>query len=217
MTTASVTPVYDAVTIDRARRLGTATLHEAAGRIGALPSAISAITPGQDFAGPAVTVSGPPADNLWLHRGIAAADLGEILLIEVGGHYESGYWGEVMAVAARARGVAGVVIDGCVRDSEALATVGVPVYARGLCIRGTDKDPDGRGAVNRPVTIGDVTVHSGDLVVGDADGVVVIPTGDVDQVLDAAQQRIDREAQIMDALRRGENSIDLLNLPKEKP
>lgn len=213
--TSENTTVFDAVRIDRAVRLGTATLHEAAGRIGALPSQIARITPGQSFAGPAVTVSGPPADNLWLHRGLLASSLGDVMVVTVGDHYEAGYWGEVMAVAARARGVAGLVIDGCVRDSDALANVGVPVFARGLCIRGTDKDPDGVGGVNEPLTLGDVVVYPGDLVVGDADGVVALPAARVDEILDAADARIAKEARIMAALRRGATTVDLLDLPKE--
>lgn len=205
----------DAVQLDRAARLGAATLHEAAGKIGALPSQIGQITAGLSFAGRALTVSGPGGDNLWLHRALLRATVGDVVVASVGGVFEHGYWGEVMSVAARARGVSALVIDGCVRDGDVLAAVGVPVFARGLCIRGTGKDPDGAGTINEPVKLGEVTVRSGDLVAGDADGVVVIPASRVAEVLAAGAARVDDEARIMDALRRGESSVDLLGLPKE--
>jgi 4-hydroxy-4-methyl-2-oxoglutarate aldolase len=205
----------DAVQRDCAARLGAATLHEAAGKIGALPSQIRQITAGLSFAGRALTVSGPGGDNLWLHRALLRATVGDVLVASVDGVYEHGYWGEVMSVAARARGVSALVIDGCVRDGDVLAAVGVPVFARGLCIRGTRKDPHGVGAINEPVTLGAVTVRSGDLVAGDADGVVVVPGSRVAEVLAAGTARVADEARIMDRLRRGESSVDLLHLPKE--
>jgi len=209
------TEPLDAVQRDRAARLGAATLHEAAGKIGALPSRIRQITPGLSFAGRALTVHGPGGDNLWLHRALLRATVGDVLVASVGGMYEHGYWGEVMSVAAAARGVAALVIDGCVRDGDVLASVGVPVFARGLCIRGTGKDPNGIGAIGEPVTLGDVTVRPGDLVAGDADGVVVVPVSRVAEVLAAGTARVAAEARIMDGLRRGESSVDLLRLPKE--
>lgn len=197
--------------LEQASALPSSTLHEAAGKIGALPSAIKPVHPSFRICGAAVTVQSPPADNLWLHRAIVAARPGDVLVVHVGGHYEAGYWGEVMSQAARARGLAGLVIDGCVRDGAILERFGFPVFARGLCIRGTGKDFDARGWINAPTLFGDVTVQPGDLIVGDTDGVVAIPRARVDEVLAKARQREEDEARIIERLAAGENSLDIYN------
>jgi 4-hydroxy-4-methyl-2-oxoglutarate aldolase len=196
-------------TFQAALRYGAATLHEAAGRIGALPAAIKPMAPDFGIAGPAFTVQGPPNDNLWLHRAIAAAAPGDVLVASVGGHYEAGYWGEVMSTAAQARKLGGLVIDGCVRDGALLGKLGFPVFARGLCIAGTGKDFGARGQLNAPVMVGDVVVKAGDLVVGDGDGVVVLPRDSVDEALSAAAIRVKKEADAMDRLRAGETTMEI--------
>ena len=191
---------------------GSATLHEAAGRIGALSSAIKPIAKGMTVAGPAFTVKSPPQNNLWLHRAISKTSPGDVLVVDVGGHYEAGYWGEIMTVAAQARGIAGLVIEGSVRDADQIEALGFPVFARGLSIRGTGKDVDRPGALNEPLPFGDVIVAPGDLVVGDADGVVVIPKDRVHDVLAKSQEREDKEAAIMERLRKGETTLDIYGL-----
>lgn len=192
-----------------AARFGTATLHEAAGKIGALPSAIKPMAPGFRACGPAFTIHGPGCDNLWLHRALAVAQPGDVLVAYVSGFYEAGYWGEIMSTAGKAHGLGGLVIDGCVRDGDLLGKIGFPVFARGLCIQGTGKDFGARGWLNAPVMIGDILVHAGDLVAGDTDGVVVIPRARVAEVVKASQAREDKEAEIMSNLRGGAHSIDL--------
>jgi 4-hydroxy-4-methyl-2-oxoglutarate aldolase len=203
-----------AALIERAKTFGTATLHEAGGKIGALPSAIKPVVPSFAIAGSAVTVHSPPGDNLWLHRGIVAAKPGDVLVVYVDGVYEHGYWGEIMSTAARARKLGGLVIDGCVRDGAILERVGFPVFARGLCIRGTGKDFAARGWINQPLLIGDVTIDGGDLIVGDTDGVVAIPRERVAEVLDKSKAREDKEADVMRKLDAGETSIDLYGWDK---
>ena len=126
-------------------------------------------------AGPALTVHSPGGDNLWLHRALDVAQPGDVLVVHVSGAHEHGYWGEIMTTMAKVRGLAGLVIDGCVRDGVLLEQIGFPVFARGLCIRGTGKDYGAIGWIGEPVLIGDVTVSAGDLVVGDGDGVVAVP------------------------------------------
>ena len=199
----------DPAAVERAKSFGTATLHEAGGKIGALPAAIKPVVPSFTLSGPAVTVHSPPGDNLWLHRAIVAAEPGDVLVVYVEGVYEHGYWGEIMSTAARARKLGGLVIDGCVRDGAILGRVGFPVFARGLCIRGTGKDFSARGWLNHPLLLGDVTVHAGDLIVGDTDGVVAIPRERVSEVLERSQAREDKEAETMRRLEAGETSIDL--------
>ena len=191
-----------------ARRLGTATLHEASGQRGALPSAVKPISSTMRLAGPAFTVATPPGNNLWIHRALAAA-AGDVLVVVTSGHYEAGYWGDIMTVAALARGIVGLVIDGCVRDWEAIARLQFPVFARGLSIRGTRKDVSAAGFLQAPVTLGEVTIGPGDLVVGDADGVVVISRARVSEVMEKARERGKHEAEVVERLRKGETTLEI--------
>jgi 4-hydroxy-4-methyl-2-oxoglutarate aldolase len=202
----------DSALVDEAKRLGAATLHEAAGRIGALPSVIRATAPELRIAGTAFPVSTPPGNNLWLHRAIPLASKGDVLVAVTGGHYEAGYWGEILTVGAMARGIRGLVIDSSVRDLEPIAALGFPMFARGACIRGTKKDADAPGSVGEPVTIGDVRIEMGDLVVGDADGVVVIPASIAKEVVEKGRDREKNEAAVMERLRRGETTLDVYGL-----
>jgi 4-hydroxy-4-methyl-2-oxoglutarate aldolase len=199
----------DAALIEAARAFDCATLHEASGKRGALPSQITAMTLGLKLCGPAVTVHSPGGDNLWLHRAIYAARPGDVLVVYCNAQYEHGYWGEIMSTAARVRGLAGLIIDGCVRDSVLLRQIGLPVFARGLCIRGTGKDFGARGWINYPLLIGDVTIEAGDLVVGDEDGVVVIRRQELDTVLSAARKRQVDEVEILRKLEAGASTLDL--------
>jgi len=192
-----------------ARALPTPTLHEAAGKIGALPPAIKPVAADFRICGPALTVQSPPGDNLWLHRALDIAKPGDVLVISVGGVYEHGYWGEIMTTMAQVRGLAGLVIDGCVRDGALLAEIGFPVFARGLCIRGTGKDYSAIGWLNAPVLIGDVAVQAGDLVVGDGDGVVVLPRPGAAEVVAKAHRREADEAAIPERLRAGESTMQI--------
>ena len=190
-----------------AATLPTATLHEAAGKIGALPSAIKPVDARFRFAGSALTVHSPPGDNLWIHRALEVARPGDVLVVFAGGAHEHGYWGEIMTTMAQVRGLAGLVIDGCVRDGVLLAAIGFPVFARGLCIRGTGKDFGATGWIGHPVTMGDVVVQAGDLVVGDADGVVALPQMRAEEVVAAARRREADEAAILERLRAGETTM----------
>ncbi len=221
MTQADATPVGPTIRLDierttasivaAARDLPAATLHEAGGRIGVMPSAIKPVVPSFRICGPAVTVHSPGGDNLWLHRAIYVAQPGDVLVVHVSGAYDFGYWGEIMSCAAKTRGLAGLVIDGCVRDGAILADFGLPVFARGLCIRGTGKDFGARGWINFPTLFDDLTVHAGDLIVGDVDGVVAIPRERAAEVVAAAQQREMKEAATLDRIRAGERTLELYN------
>jgi 4-hydroxy-4-methyl-2-oxoglutarate aldolase len=200
--------------VTRAGRLGASTLHEAAGRIGDLPSAITALYREQPAAaGPAATVLCPVGDNLWLHRAIYAAAPGEVLVVEVGAGEDFGYWGEIMATAARQRGIAGLVISGCVRDVAQLRQLDFPVFSTGTCIRGTVKDPSRPGAIGGRLRLGDVLVAPGDLVVGDADGVVVVPADQAEATVVAGEARERKEAEVMARLRAGATTLEIFGLP----
>jgi len=185
------------------------TLHEATGKIGALPSAIKPVVPSFRVCGPAVTVNSPPGDNLWVHRAIYAARRGDVLVVDVGGRYEHGYWGEIMSTAAKVAGLGGLVIDGCVRDGALLGAVGFPVFARGLCIRGTGKDFQARGWINAPIRLGDANIMAGDLIVGDVDGVVAIPRLQAAAAVEAARKRELDEQHILERLQAGETTLKI--------
>jgi len=204
----------DPALVKRAAAFGTATLHEAGGKIGALPPAIKPMHPSFAIAGPAFTVHSPPGDNLWLHRAIAIAKPGDILVVFTEGVYEHGYWGEIMSTAGNAAKLGGLVIDACVRDGALLGKVGFPVFARGLCIRGTGKDFAARGWINHPLLLGDVTVEAGDLIVGDTDGVVAIPRAKIETIVQKSREREDKEAETMRQLTAGQKSIDLYGWDK---
>ncbi|WP_432824603.1 RraA family protein [Dactylosporangium sp. CA-092794] len=196
-----------------AAALGTATLHEAAGQVGVVDPAVVRMTPGLVASGPAFPVYTPPGDNLWLHRAVYAARPGDVLVVSTGGGFDFGYWGEVLSYAAAAREIAGAIIDGCVRDVDELAAVGVPVFARGLCIRGTGKDPDGAGTLGEPVRVGDITISRGDFVLGDGDGVFALPMARLADVVALGRQRRDREHDIIKQLHAGARTLDLYDLP----
>lgn len=194
------------------RAYSAATVVEAAGNTGALPYDIKPVHRSFRLWGPAVTVSTPSGDNLWIHRALAAATPGTVLVVSTGGGEPAGYWGEILSRAAIARSLAGVVLDGCARDAERLAEAGFPVFSQGLCIRGTTKNRASSGSFGGHINIGGVSVRPGDLVVGDADGVVVVAAGRVDEVLAAADERDRKEALIMEQLLTGKTTLELLDL-----
>lgn len=196
-----------------ALQLGSATLHEASGKQGALPSAIKPLQRDWRIAAPVFTVVGPARDNLWLHRAIYAAPRGMVLLHECGADAEAGYWGGIMANAAQERGLAGFVTEGGVRDSGELRDLGWPIFAANVCIRGTSKRVDGAGSIGLSALIGDILVHSGDLLVADADGVVVIARLDAGRVIAAGVQREQEERAIVARLKQGERTLDIYKLP----
>lgn len=201
----------EAGVLARAACLPTATLHEAGGRIGALPHAIKPVHPSMKLCGPAVTVHSPGGDNLWIHRALYVAQPGDVLVVYVSDVPDYGYWGEIMSTAARTCQLGGLVIAGCVRDIDLLEQIGFPVFATGLCIRGTGKDPIARGWVNHPVRIGDINVGAGDLVVGDRDGVVAIERSRAAQVVGAAEQREAKEADVLRRITTGERTLEVYN------
>jgi 4-hydroxy-4-methyl-2-oxoglutarate aldolase len=199
--------------IARAAASSSATLHEAGKRVGALPAGIRPLSPEVRVCGRAFPVKSPPGDNLWLHHAIYAAAPGDVLVVDPGAGLEFGYWGEVMAVAAQTRGIVGLVINGGVRDGLRMLELGFSVFTAGPAIRGTGKDVEGNGSLGEPVTLGDVTIHKGDLVFGDFDGVVVLPQDRAAAIVDAGAQRDAEEQDIFRRLRAGVTTMDVYHLP----
>ncbi|HEV7253067.1 MAG TPA: hypothetical protein VGN97_08190 [Mesorhizobium sp.] len=168
------------------------------------------LSPGMVMAGPAMTVRCRPGDNLAIHRAVAAAEPGDVLVIDYGGSTESGPFGEIMALACQLRGVVGLVIDGAVRDSANIVQMNFPVFARDLNIRGTTKrDP---GEVGGTIALGGVRIERGDLVVADADAILALPARDAEAALAAGEARAAVEAAIMERLRGGETTLQVLGL-----
>jgi 4-hydroxy-4-methyl-2-oxoglutarate aldolase len=203
--------VTDAL-LEEASRLSAATLHEAAGRAGALPQSLKPITANMRLCGRALPVRCPSGDNLWIHRALAVAAAGDVLVVDTGAGVDFGYWGEIMATAGVARGISGLVITGGVRDSAALIALGLPTFSACLSIRGTVKNPDGDGAVGEPVRIGEVVVRLGDLVFGDADGVVVLSPALAVAAVEAGQRRDFDEIAILEKIRAGALTLDVYKL-----
>ena len=203
----------DAGVRDELLRLGSATVFEASGAEGALDPGIVPVWPGARVCGPALPVECGHGDNLAIHLALEGAEPGCVLVVDAHAHL-AGYWGEVLTVAAQARGVAGLVIDGGARDADALERRRFPVFARGRSILGTVKHEPGRAG--QPVVAGGAVVRPGDVVVGDADGVVVVRAERLDEVLAASRARADREDAIMARLRAGELTLDLLGLRRAR-
>lgn len=195
-------------THDLARGHSTATLSEASRLPVALSPEIRSLWADARLCGPAFTVQGAGGDNLALHHAVPQAPSGSVLVADLGGA-RFGHWGEILTVAAQHRGIAGLLIDGGVRDAAEIEALGFPVFSRNNAILGTRKDF--RGVFGRPVRVGGVTVHTGDLVVGDVDGVVALPASDTDRILDRADARVAHENELMKRLRDGHSTLDLYN------
>lgn len=193
--------------INQLRQFSAATLHEALGKIGNLPSAIKPIHPEMKVCGPAYTVQTMPRDNVLLHRAYAYAKPGDVIVAHCSGFYEAGYWGDLMSLGAKTQGIAGLVIDACVRDADDIEALGFPVFSRGLCIRGTTNF--GEGTLNEPIVIGECLIHPGDIIVGDRDGVVVVPQNRIEETIEKAIAREAREESVREQLRLGKTSIQI--------
>lgn len=196
--------------VEAARTLAAATLHEAYGQRGALDPAIRQMAAGLSVCGPAFTVRCQSGDNLTLHAAVAYAKPGDVLVADVGDFVDAGHWGEILTVAATSRKIAGLVINGGVRDVAALGTWGFPVFARGISMKATTKQI--RGLINHPVACGGVEIHPGDLIAGDEDGIVAVARTDLRDVIALGRGRETREARLMERLRQGELTLELLGL-----
>jgi len=198
--------------IDQFHGIGTATVHEASGRKGAVDCAIKPISRGVRLCGPAFTVQCHPGDNLMLHKAIERARPGDILVASVQGYYEAGYWGGLMATSAVAKKIGGLAIDGSIRDSAEIIKMGFPIFCRGFCIRGTTKTV--LGLINHPILFGGVVVHPGDLILGDDDGMVVVERMECEEVLEKSIKRVEAEKVKSEKLKAGVSSVELNQLEK---
>ena len=190
------------------QELGAATLGESGAR--AMRARIRAVWPGARIAAPAYPVRCTPGDNLGIHVAVARAQAGDALVVDVGDFRELGYWGEVLTTGAQARGIAGLIIDGGVRDVTEIQAHGFPVFSTMVALRGAAKTRP--GTVRAPIQCGGVLVEPGDWVVGDADGVVVVPGATIADVINAGRVRAAKEAAMFRALWEGKTTVELLGL-----
>jgi 4-hydroxy-4-methyl-2-oxoglutarate aldolase len=188
--------------------LGAATVGESGAR--AMRARVKPAWPGATVAAPAFPVRCTAGDNLAVHVAVTCAPAGSVLVVDVGDERELGYWGEVLTTGAEVRGLAGLVIDGCVRDAAALEAHRFPVFSTGLALPGATKLHPGE--VGTSAVVGGVEVHAGDWIVGDTDGVTVVSESALDAVLDAARARADKERGLFAALRDGRTTVELLGL-----
>ncbi len=187
-----------------ARDVTVADLHESTGHLGftgLMSARMKRVTPGCKIAGPAVTALCQPGDNLMMHRSLRLAQAGDVLVVVCLGETSAAQWGDVATSYAVQKGLAGVVVQGCVRDVDGVAAMGFPVWATYVWPIHADKGKG--GGVNIPIVCGDVLVRPGDLVVADGDGVVVIPRGEAQTVVTAARAKMRKEAEMADAVRAG--------------
>ncbi|MDQ7262506.1 4-carboxy-4-hydroxy-2-oxoadipate aldolase/oxaloacetate decarboxylase [Paracoccus sp. PS-1] len=191
-------------------KFGSATIHEAQGRLGALSSRLKPVDRAMSVCGPAFTVQSAPRDNIMLQLAIHYAQPGDVIIVSAGEYEEAGCFGDVLANACLAKGIAGVVTDTGVRDTQELIRLGLPVFSLSVCIKGTVKET--LGQINGDIVIGGQVVRPGDVIRGDADGLVVVRREHAAEVARKSAAREADEAGYIEAYKSGRTVIDVCNL-----
>lgn len=200
----------DPAAVEALSEFGVATIHEAMGRLGLMRPYIRPVYEGAKLCGTAVTVLLQPGDNWMLHVAAEQVQEGDVVVAGCVTESEDGFFGELLATSLRSRGARGLVIDGGCRDVDELREMGFPVFSRAINAKGTVKAT--LGSVNVPVNVANALVNPGDVVVADADGVVIVPADRAAEVADAASRREEAEAGKRTRFEAGELGLDIYDM-----
>lgn len=200
-------PRPDPALVQAFARHGSATVHEAMGRFGAMVHTIKPLARGMKVCGPAFTVKAQAGDNVMILRAIHDAQPGDVIVVDCGRCVESGPFGELTATECKTKRLGGFVTTGSVRDSAAIIEMGFPVFSSGVSIVGTVKES--LGLINHPISAGEVIVRPGDLILGDDDGIVVVPLERMQEILEKSDARVAKEDKTLEQIRAGGSIFEL--------